>query len=45
MGSYAALHQVDDFISYFQLESVLHTYPKVLEAGVIIKRLKAKMKS
>jgi acyl-coenzyme A synthetase/AMP-(fatty) acid ligase len=23
-------------ISYFQLESVLHSYPKVLEAGVIV---------
>ncbi|NLI92706.1 MAG: hypothetical protein GX434_11020 [Peptococcaceae bacterium] len=27
----------NQFISYFQVESVLHCYPKVLEAGVIVK--------
>jgi len=27
----------DKLISYFQVESVLHSYPKVLEAGVIVK--------
>ncbi len=25
------------FISYFQVESVLQTYPKILEAGVVVK--------
>lgn len=26
----------NQFISYYQVESVLHNYPKVLEAGVIV---------
>lgn len=28
----------DKFVSYYQVESALHNYPKVLEAGVIVSR-------
>lgn len=28
------------FISYYEVESVLHDYPKVLEAGIVVKSLK-----